>query len=167
MRALLGVFVLLTSASLAAAQAVGADASDNTRPLGETSSRGVVGTWVPHPMEHHSVRSAMIVGSDGRFAMIVAPRENREKKTGAVDGLNAVSGSWELADDGGELVLTLDNHLPRNVPGTTRYVQMLLLGDELRPYPGMEKRFPIAATSWLRANDERAALSDANSPGTP
>jgi hypothetical protein len=55
-----------------------------------------------------------------------------------------------LSEDGGEVVLTFD-YGRREVPGAAVYLQMLLLGAELHPYPGMEERSPIAATSWQKA----------------
>ncbi|WP_152529677.1 hypothetical protein [Aliihoeflea sp. 2WW] len=142
MRTVLGILVILTNAGLAAAQSAAPVAGDDFQPVIETTNPGAVGIWLPHPVEGYSARSVMIIGSDGRFATFVAPREDGKRTKGGADGLNAVSGSWDLADDGGEFVLILDNHLSRKMPGATRYLQMLLLGDELYPYPGMENRFP-------------------------
>lgn len=58
-------------------------------------------------------------------------------------------GSWTLGIDGGEVVLAFDGWEPTH-PSWTRYLQLLLVGDELRPYPGTRGRSPIASTSWLR-----------------
>ena len=167
MRAIFATFAFVTSTGLAGAQPVAPAAGNNHQPVVEAGSPGAVGIWLPHPVGDYSARSVIIIGNDGRFAALVGLEEEGKGMEGSVDGLNAVSGSWELADDGGELVLTLDNHLSRNVPGATRYLQMLLLGDELLPYPGTEQRFLIAATSWLRSKDEHAEFSETDSTGKP
>jgi hypothetical protein len=51
-----------------------------------------------------------------------------------------------LGEDGGELELTLDPPTRASTSEERRFVQMLLLGDELHPYPGLEDRSPVAST---------------------
>ena len=104
-----------------------------------------VGAWQPMAADaRYSDRTVLMFSEEGRFAALVA-HDSRP--------LNAASGSWMLADDGGELVLAFDDGQTRRKPGTTRYLQMLLLGGELHPYPGTERRSPLAATSWHRVDD--------------
>lgn len=121
--------------------------------------RGPVGTWEPLAAEGRYADATMLVFDEaGRFAALVARPVSRP------DGLTVASGSWALSEDGGELVLTLDPPTRTGTPGERRFVQMLFLGEELRPYPGMRGRSPVAATAWRRMEgalasglEERAA----------
>ena len=112
------------------------------------------GVWRP-AVENadYSDRTVLILGSSGRFAALVERHPASETALPEADRLAAASGSWALYEDGGELGLTFDNPAAQAAPGTTLYLQMLLLGDELQPYPGLEGRSPIAATAWRRSED--------------
>jgi len=116
--------------------------------------RGAVGTWSPLVEDaRYFDRTVLVLGKGGRFAAFVAGRPAPETHLSESDSLYAAAGSWELHEDGGELVLTFDNTAAKSAPGTTLYLQMLLLGDDLQPYPGMEDRSPLAATAWRRSED--------------
>ena len=131
--------ITLAAFIVTASSAVADDARD----------QGLVGAWKPSATDAHDNEWTVLVFNDaGRFAALVAH---------GPESLDAASGSWALAEDGGEVVLAFDNRSTKPRPGTTRYLQMLLLGDELRPYPGMANRSPIAATSWHRVDDAFAA----------
>jgi hypothetical protein len=121
--------------------------------------RGPIGSWQPLAAEGRYTDATMLVFDEvGRFAALVARPVSRP------NGLTVASGSWTLSEDGGELVLTLDPPTRAGTPGERRFVQMLFLGEELRPFPGMRGRSPVAATAWRRIEgalasgmEERAA----------
>ncbi len=122
--------------------------------------QGAGGTWLP-VAAHYSDHTVLILGDNGRFAALVASnRQAADGGTGDPDGLDAASGTWALAEDGGEVVLAFDNLSARPAPGATRFVQMLLLGDELHPYSGMEDRSPVALTVWRRGEDALASAPE-------
>jgi hypothetical protein len=128
-------FAALAAALLSTAPAFADDARD----------RHVVGAWQPLTADaRYSDQTVLVFGGDGRFAALVVDDP---------DTLDTASGSWMLAEDEGELVLTLDTRSSQKAPAPTRYLQMLLLGDELTAYPGMEDRSPIAATPWRKVDD--------------
>jgi hypothetical protein len=149
----------MSSLKYAALAATAIALSAPTALAGE--ARGPAGTWQPDAVEtHFGDRTVLILGDNGRFAALVARKpEASVGEAVDADGLDAASGTWILAEDGGEVVLTFDNSSARPAPGTTRFLQMLLLGDELRPYPAMEGRSPIAANSWRRIDDALASTS--------
>lgn len=121
---------------------------------------GAAGTWLPFRDDaNYSDRTALVFGRDGRFAAFVAGDQDPQTSLAESGGLYAASGSWKLYADGGELVLTFDSSAARSLPGMTLHLQMLLLGDALLPYPGMEGRSPIAATAWRRSEDTRSGWS--------
>ena len=103
-----------------------------------------VGTWQPRVTEARAAGPTVLIFNEaGRFAALVAHR------TGS---LHSASGTWTLQDNGGEVVLAFDEPPAKYLLGTSRYLQMLLLGDELHPYPGTSYRSPLAATSWRRVD---------------
>ena len=111
----------------------------------------VVGAWQPMTGDSgHADWTVLVFNGEGRFAALVAPGPGR---------LDTAGGSWTLGEDGGELVLTLDDPSAREAPGTARYLQMLLVGDELHPYPGMAGRSPLAETAWRRAGGSQDTAS--------
>lgn len=125
-------FATLAAAILSAASAFADDVRDHD----------VVGAWQPVPASYADW-TVLVFNGEGRFAALVA------HGTGTLD---TAGGSWTLAEDGGELVLAFDNPATPDAPGTARYLQMLLLGSELRPYPGMAGRSPLAETVWRRVD---------------
>lgn len=111
----------------------------------------VVGAW--HPMTGdtgHADWTVLVFNHEGRFAALVAHGSG---------GLDTAGGSWTLGEDGGELVLAFDDPQAGEAPGTARYLQMLLLGGELHPYPGMASRSPLAETAWRRADGSQDTAS--------
>jgi hypothetical protein len=128
-------FAAVATALLSAASALADDAR----------TQDVLGAWQPRSADvSYAPWTVLVFSEDGRFAALVTDGPGK---------LDPVSGKWMLAQDQGELVLAFDNPSVRQAPGTTRYLQMLLLGDELAAYPGMEDRSPIAATPWRRVLD--------------
>lgn len=129
---------LLKIATLAAVLSTSPAFSEDAR------DHDVVGAWQPVTADTgYADWTVLVFNGEGRFAALVAH---------GLETLDAAGGSWMLAEDRGELVLAFDNSQAEEAPGTTRYVQMLLLGSELRPYPGMAGRSPLAETAWRRVD---------------
>ncbi len=127
--------------------------STSPASAGETGDRGLVGTWQPMAAEtHYADATVLIFNEEGRFAALVAQSPEAES-----NGLATTSGTWTLGEDGGEVVLELDQPSQGRTPGSSVFVQMLLLEDELHPYPGMEDRSPVAAIVWRRALEALAS----------
>jgi hypothetical protein len=121
---------------------------------GDGEAPKLAGTWGPATAEiGRSDPTVLVFAPTGRFAALVSGEE-----------LDVARGSWNLGEDGGEVVLAFDGPSGAQGPGTTRYLQMLLVGDELRPYPGMADRSPIARASWRRIDEVVVGSSDGPAP---
>lgn len=173
-------YVVLTCVLLSASSAA----------AGEIRDRSLIGTWRPVAADApYADWTVLVFSGDDRFAAIVGRHAktarteevpdaggalplpvsgaalSRTATSGlvALEDLDAASGSWMLGEDGGEVVLAFDSRTAKEVPGTTLYVQMLLLDDQLHPYPGMAGRSPVAATTWHRV-DEAVAGDSGDGP---
>lgn len=123
----------------------------------------LIGVWHPITVEaDHADWSVLVFSHDQRFSALTARDTNQltsddliavavsesSSRTHAEWVSTVVSGVVTIGVDGGEVVLAVDG-----TPGRARYVQMLLLGNELHPYPGMVERSSIATKSWRRVDD--------------
>lgn len=138
---------------------------------GETPEPDPAGAWRPVAAEAlYASGTVLVINGAGRFAALVARRPTGLRHDDTLplpvaaeparpaaelvvpDELNAASGRWTIGEDGGEVVLVFDNPSAEEKPGSTLYLQMLLIDDELHPYPGTSNRSPIAGTIWRRAD---------------
>jgi hypothetical protein len=137
---------------------------------GQSHGEAVVGAWKPGQAEAPGW-ALLVFDRAGRFSMlaaraphgtnsryeqnfpsfptVIAEPERCGQHTTICSSTEILSGSWSLGIDGGEVVLSFDNWQPGH-PSWTRYLQLLLIGDALHPYPDMRGRSPVASTSWLR-----------------
>lgn len=131
------------------------------------ASEALVGVWKPSASNAADTSWALLVFTlEGRFALFsvrpsapssaileTLPDEQRHAAASvSLPMMGTVSGTWLLAEDGGEVVLNFDTWSSTD-PAWKRRLQLLLIEAELRPYPGMRGRSPIAGTSWQKVTD--------------
>lgn len=139
-------------------------------PSPELHGESLVGAWKPAQADAPGW-ALLVFDRSGRFSMLavrapqtassrygeefpsfpaaIADPEHCGVSVAICSSTETLNGSWMLGIHGGEVVLAFDGWKPDH-PSWTRYLQLLFVGDELRPYPGMRGRSPIASTTWLR-----------------
>ncbi len=160
--------VMAVSTACAHAQPAGGE------PDAGTHDAALVGAWKPQRADGGDW-AVLAIDGNGRFVMLAArgsrtaaARDGKDTSSGKASlaageqhdaaaiilsqFMDAVSGLWALEGNGGEVVLSFDGW-EMGDPAWMRYLPLLLADEELRPYPGMRGRSPIASTSWRKVNN--------------